>query len=261
MTRFVARTCLFACVVAAITAAAFVQVASANYFGGVDITCTSATYNYSTFPSGEQTVLETIFVDGAVNTQTTYTFTGPTGTHTVQFTVPNDGFPHFIEANAYSITNATPVFGLPGVATLTCGTTPPPPPSVCTYTKGFYRNHPDVTASVIAGMGGKITVGSKKLTAAQAQAILNTVSGQDSNVTYTSSLLLNLVQQLISAELNVARGSAASAGVQAAISSANAAITVATAGGGIQLSTALGTDAAAALATTIESFNSLTDCG
>jgi hypothetical protein len=261
MTRLLRRTLLLACVVSAVTAAAFVEVASANYFGAVDITCTSATYNYSTFPSGSQTVMETIFIDGAVVKQQFFTFTGPTGTDTVTFTVPNDGFPHFIEANSYSITNSTPVFGLPGVATLTCGTTPPPPPSVCTYTKGFYRNHPDVTASVIAGMGGTIKLGSVNLTAAQAQAVLNTVPGQASNVTYTSNLLLNLAQQLLTTELNVARGSAASAGVQSAIASANAAITVGTAGGGIQLSSALSTDSASALATTLESFNSLTDCG
>lgn len=261
MPKLLRRTLLLACVVAAITAAGFVQVASANYFGAVDITCTSASFNYSTFPTGAQSVLETVFVDGGIATQTIYNFTGPTGTHTVQFTVPNDGFPHFIEANTYSLTNSTPVFGLPGVATLTCGTAPPPPPSVCTYTKGFYRNHAGVTASAIAGMGGTVKVGSANLSAAQAQAVLNTVPGQASNVRYTSNLLLNLVQQLITAELNVARGSAASNGVQTAIASANAAITATIAGSQIQLSSALSTDAASALVTTLESFNSATDCG
>jgi hypothetical protein len=263
MSKLLRRTFLLACVLAAITAAAFAEVASANYFGTVDITCTSATYNYSTFPSGTQSVMETVFVDGAIATQTISNFTGPTGTHTVQFTVPNDGFPHFIEANTYSLTNATPIFGLPGVATLTCGTPPPPPPppTVCTYTKGFYRNHPNVTASVIASMGGTIKVGSANLTAAQAQAVLNTVPGQASNVTYTSNLLLNLAQQLLTAELNVKRGPAASNGVQAAIASANTAITAAIAGSQIRLSSALSTDAASALAATIETFNSATDCG
>jgi hypothetical protein len=260
MTRILRRTLLLACVVAAITAASFVQVASANYLGGATITCTSATYNYSTFPDGNQTVMETIFVDGAIATQTTYTFTGPTGTHTVNFSVPNDGLPHFIEANSYSVTNGTPVFGLPAVATLTCGTTPPPP-LVCTYTKGFYRNHPDVTASVITGMGGSVKLGSANLTAAQAQAVLNATPGQVSNVTYSSNLLLNLAQQVITAELNVARGSTASAGILSAIASANAAINVTTNGGGIQLSSALSMDAASALTMAIEGFNSASDCG
>ena len=201
MTRLLTRTFLLACILAVSASAAFVQVASANYLGGVDITCTSATFNYSTFPAGAQSVQETIFVDGAIAKQTTFNFTGPTGTDTVQFTVPNDGLPHTIEANAYSLTNSTPVFGLPGVATLTCGTAPPPPPSLCTYTKGFYRNHSNVTADVIASTGGTITVGSSSLSAAQAQAVLNATPGKPGNVTFTSNLLLNLVQQLITAEL------------------------------------------------------------
>jgi hypothetical protein len=260
MTRMIRRTLLLACVVAAMTAAAFAQVASANYFGGVNVTCTTATYNYSTFPSGDQTVRETIWIDGALAKEQFFTFAGPTGTDTVQFTVPNDGLSHFIEANSYSITNATPIFGLPGVATLTCGSAPPPP-SVCTYTKGYYRNHPGTTASVIAGMGGTVKVGASNLNAAQAQAILNTVVGQPSNVTYTSNLLLNLVQQLIAAELNIARGSTASAGLQSSMASANAAITVGTAGGGIQLSTGLSTDAASALNDALAGFNTSSDCG
>jgi hypothetical protein len=254
MRRFFTRTLLLASVLTVSAAAAFVQTASANYLGGVEITCTSATFNYSTFPDGAQSVLETIFVDGAVAKQTTFNFTGPTGTDTVQFTVPNDGLPHTIEANGYSLTNSTPVFGLPGVVTLTCGNTPPPP-SVCTYTKGYYRNHPTVTAAVIAGMGGSVKVGSANLSAAQAQAVLN------GSVTATSNLLVNLAQQLITAELNVARGSTASAGVQAAIASANAAITTSIVGSQIQLSTALSTDAVSALVYAIEGFNSASDCG
>jgi hypothetical protein len=258
MRRFFTRTLLLASVLTVSAAAAFVQTASANYLGGVEITCTSATFGYSTFPDGAQSVLETIFVDGTVAKQTTYNFTGPTGSDTVQFTVPNDGLPHSIEANAYSLTNSTPVFGLPGVATLKCGT--PPQPSVCTYTKGFYRNHPNVTAAVIAGMGGTIPVGSMNLTAARAQAVLNATPGTPGNVTFTSNLLLNLVQQLITAELNTARGSTASAGVQAAITAANAGINVAIVGSQIQLSVAPATDVSS-LNATIEGFNSASDCG
>jgi hypothetical protein len=132
---------------------------------------------------------------------------------------------------------------------------------VCTYTKGFYRNHSSVTASVITGMGGSVRVGSKNLTAAQAQAVLNATPGQSGNVTYTSNLLLNLAQQLITGELNVARGSTASSGVQSAIVSANSAITVTLSGGQIQLSTALSNGAASTLVATIENFNSASDCG
>jgi len=161
---------------------------------------------------------------------------------------------------AYSLTNATPVFGLPGVATLTCGT-PPPPPPVCTYTKGFYRNHSDVTAAVVAGMGGTVPVGASALTAAQAQAVLNAVPGQAGNVTFASNLLLNVVQQLITAELNIARGSPASAGVQAAISSTNAGVTATVAGGQITLASSLTTGSVSGAVATLESFNSSNDCG
>jgi len=256
MKRWLGRT-IGVSVVAIAVAAVFVQVASANYAGSNSITCNSATYSFSTFPTGTQDVLETIFVDGSVDLQTTYTFTGPTGSNTVQFTLPNDGLPHTIEADAYSITNGTPVFGLSGGAvTLTCGTTPPPP-AVCTYTKGYYRNHADVTATVIAGMGGTIQLGSAALNAAQAQTILNATPGKGS-VSSTSNLLLNLAQQILSAELNGARGSSESSDVQNALASANGGIAVGLAGGQISLSSSLPT--MSSLEATIESFNSTNDC-
>ena len=132
---------------------------------------------------------------------------------------------------------------------------------MCTYTKGFYRNHAASTAAVIAFMGGSVRLGSANLTAAQAQAVLNATPGQSGNVTYPSNLLLNLAQQLITGELNVARGSTASSGVQSAIVSANAGITVTLSGGQIRLTSALSTDAASALVATIENFNSASDCG
>jgi hypothetical protein len=132
---------------------------------------------------------------------------------------------------------------------------------VCTYTKGYYRNHAAATGAVIAFMGGTVQLGTKNLTAAQAQAILNATPGVSGNVTYTSNLLLNLAQQVITAKLNVARGSTVSPSVQSAIASASSAITVTLTGGQIQLSTALSTDAASALVATIENFNSASDCG
>jgi len=132
---------------------------------------------------------------------------------------------------------------------------------VCTYTKGYYRNHPAYTASVIAAHGGTVRLGSANLTAAQAQAVLNATPNDGSNVTYTSNLLLNLSQQIISAELNVMRGSNASAGQQFAITTANSAITVTFASGQIRLTTALSNNTASALNSTIENFNSASDCG
>jgi hypothetical protein len=118
-----------------------------------------------------------------------------------------------------------------------------------------------VTASVIAAMGGSVQLGSVNLTAAQAQAVLNATPGSAGNVTYTSKLLLNLAQQVITAKLNVARGSTASSSVQAAIAAASSAITVTLANGQIQLSSALSTNSASALTSTIEYFNFVSDCG
>ena len=157
--------------------------------------------------------------------------------------------PQPLEANSSSVTNSTTIFGVPWIVTLTCGA-----PPVCTYTKGFYRNHPAATSSVIAGLGGSIQVGSANLTATQAQSVLN------GNVRYPSNALLNLAQQLITAELNVARGAGASSGVKSAIASANSAISVTLPGGRIQLSSALATGAASALGTTFESFNASSVC-
>src|SRR4029079_6864385 len=91
MKRRIGRTFLLTCVVAAVAVTAFVSVASANYFGSVEITCTSATYNYSTFPSGTQTVHETVWMDGVLLAEKVVDFTGPAGTDTISFAVPNDG--------------------------------------------------------------------------------------------------------------------------------------------------------------------------
>jgi len=132
---------------------------------------------------------------------------------------------------------------------------------VCTYTKGFYRNHQSATAAVIAFMGGTVPLGSGNLNASRAQAVLNATSSQPGNVTFTSNLLLNLSQQIISAELNVARGSSASSNELSAIASANAGITVTFVSGQIRLTTSLSATTAGALTATIENFNSASDCG
>jgi hypothetical protein len=132
---------------------------------------------------------------------------------------------------------------------------------VCTNTKGFYRNHASVTASVIAGMNGSVRLGSVNLTTAQTQAVLNATPGQPGNVTFTSNLLLNLAQQVITAKLNVARGSTASAGQQSALATASSAITVTLTNSQIRLTSALSTTSASALNSTIENFNAASDCG
>ncbi len=66
---------------------------------------------------------------------------------------------------------------------------------------------------------------------------------------------------MITAKLNVARGSTASAGVQSAIASASNAISVTLTNGQIRLTSALSTESASALNSTIENFNAASDCG
>ena len=238
-------TPLLVCVVGAI-ATVFAGAASANYFGVADVSCTSATYSYSTFPEGRRPCTRRSGSTGRWLPKM-FDFTGPAGSDTLSFTVPNDGDPHMIEANSYSVptdsdqraagdrdphvrvaasatatASATAASATSAATSATASTTsaaatatapPPPPPGVCTYTKGFYRNHATSTAAVIAFMGGSVRLGPANLTSAQAQAVLNATPGQSGNVTYPSNLMLNLAQQLITGELNVARGSTASSGV------------------------------------------------
>jgi hypothetical protein len=128
------------------------------------------------------------------------------------------------------------------------------PSGVCTYTKGFYRNHPDVTASIIGA--GTVQVGNVALNAGQAQQVLDATPGKPGKVTFTSNDLLNLAQQLITAELNVVRGSTPAP--TSAIAAANAAITATTNGGGVQLSAS---GDVGSLITPLDNFNSSDDCG
>jgi hypothetical protein len=110
-------------------------------------------------------------------------------------------------------------------------------------------------------MGGTIRLGSRNLTAAQAQDILNATPGQSGNVSWgTDNLLLNLSQQVLASELNLARGSTASSAVQSAITQANTAITVTTGGSLIHISSSVSGSGESTLVSLIEGFNSASDC-
>jgi hypothetical protein len=127
---------------------------------------------------------------------------------------------------------------------------------VCPLTKGFYRNHPEATAAIVASLGGTLTIGGQALTAEQVQAILDATPGQPGNVTFTSNLLLNLNQQLIAALLNLEGDvSAAPAEVQAAIAEAQAGIDVSLVAGQIVLTTTLTDDEVSALVDVLSRFN------
>jgi hypothetical protein len=103
------------------------QVASAHN-GQASITCTSVTFSYTSFSDDdENTVSESVMVDGAGVYADTFTFDGTNGTHTVGIAVPQDGEEHLIEVGADWNTNGHSGF-FSDSARLICGEKPPPPP-------------------------------------------------------------------------------------------------------------------------------------
>jgi hypothetical protein len=102
------------------------QVASAHN-GQASITCTSVTFLYTSFSDAENTVYESIVVDGAGVYGDTFTFDGSIGAHTVGITVPHDGEEHLIEVGAGWSTNGHQG-SFSSSARLVCGEKPSPPP-------------------------------------------------------------------------------------------------------------------------------------
>jgi hypothetical protein len=248
---------------ATIASLAVVQVAAANQpILNAQLNCSGAvTWQLQGGPPGDDNpgsyAITDLSLGGATEASGPLMFSGAPGyvwSASGSYTIPTSATSDTVTANM------TWNGGVNNINTISVLLTRPanctPPPVACTYTKGFYRNHADVTATVIAGMGGTVTVGSSSLTDAQAQAILNATPGQPGSVTFTSNNLLNLVQQLITAELNAARGSAPVP--TAAIAAANAAIGVS---GNIALSSGLNNGQVGALITPLDSFNSSNDCG
>ena len=130
-------------------------------------------------------------------------------------------------------------------------------PVICTVTKGFFRNHAEVVAGIVAGLGGTLTVGGTALTTTQVQAILDATPGQPGNVTFTSNLLLNTTQQLITELLNLGGNvAAAPVEVQSAIMAAQAGIQITIGPGGqIQIATTLSQTELSSLTETLTNFN------
>ena len=115
--------------------------------------------------------------------------------------------------------------------------------------KGWYQRKTNDVARLLPG-GTHLVVDAALLDAAQVSAIL----GASSVVQASSSLLLNLVQQLIAADLNVLRGAQPTPQVTQAMVDANAAISI-SAGPPIVLTTSLGTANLSALVKTLTAFN------
>lgn len=120
-----------------------------------------------------------------------------------------------------------------------------PPPTGCTFTKGWYRNNGSDTVVPVDGR-----------TKAQAQAIFDATPGKPGGVTWQGTNdVLNLYQQLLAALLN--GGASGPAAVQAAITAAQAG----TGGANLAITTNLTQAQVSALINTLSSFNEGTFAG
>jgi hypothetical protein len=115
--------------------------------------------------------------------------------------------------------------------------------------KGHFQNKPAAVTRLVPG-ATTLHVDAADLSSAHLQAILTAAP----NVTASSSLLLNLAQQLIAAELNVLRGVQPTAEVQQALAQANAALQISL-GAQIALTTALDPSTLSSLVNTLSAFN------
>jgi molybdopterin-binding protein len=131
-------------------------------------------------------------------------------------------------------------------AMATFNNAPPPPPTGCTFTKGWYRNNGSET--IIASADG--------LNKSQQQQVFNATPGQPGNVTWTGgNNTLNLYQQLLAAINNLGGNETGGpAAVDAAIAAAKAGTTVTTNNGGVQITLVAGTDVSG-LISTLSAFN------
>jgi hypothetical protein len=121
-------------------------------------------------------------------------------------------------------------------------------------TEGYFANHASAVTALF-GSGVTVKVDSAQLTAAQVQALLMATAGKPGGVTFTSNALLTLVQQLLAADLNILRGSAAPASVLAAMAEANGGITISVNGSSIALTTSLTTSQLSSLIDALTAFN------
>jgi len=144
-----------------------------------------------------------------------------------------------------------------------------PAASVCNYTKGYYRNHAAAVSSII-GTGGQLTLPhaitlkiggttttTSTLTTAQVIAILQATPSQ---LSPGSGGSLNLLQQALTALLNIERGAVASAAVNAAISQALASLTVTFDANGNLIAVSSTSSNIGGLTDTLSGFNESNHC-
>jgi hypothetical protein len=115
--------------------------------------------------------------------------------------------------------------------------------------KGWFRSNVPEVERVLPGSTTLVIDGA----ALDRQDVLDVLSGPP-NVEASSSLVLNLAQQLIAAQLNLLRGVQASSAVNQAVTDAHAALQI-TLGTPTTIASSLSTARASALVSTLTSFN------
>lgn len=137
------------------------------------------------------------------------------------------------------------------ITTSTSTTTSTSRPPACLYTLGFYKNHPLVVTGAVNSVGG-LKLDGQTLSASQVNAVLGATPSKHPGVTFTSNALLTLAQQVLTAELNIARGAVAPASVTQALQQANAGLVVS---GTMDISTTLTQSQIGSLTSTLNKFN------
>jgi hypothetical protein len=138
------------------------------------------------------------------------------------------------------------------ITTSTSTSTSTSRPPACLYTPGYYKNHPSVVTDAVNMAGGTVQLDGQQLTATQTDTVLAATPSKHPGVTFTSNALLTLAQQLLSAELNIARGAVAPASVTQALQQANAGLIVSS---GLDISTTLSRSQINSLTNTLSRFN------
>jgi hypothetical protein len=138
------------------------------------------------------------------------------------------------------------------ITTSTSTSTSTSRPPACLYTPGFYKNHPAAVTEAVNLAGGTVKLGGQDLTDTQVKAVLTATPSKHPGVTFTSNSLLTLAQQLLSAELNIARGAVAPASVTQALQDANAGLNVSSS---LNISTSLSKSKVSSLTSTLTRFN------
>jgi hypothetical protein len=138
------------------------------------------------------------------------------------------------------------------ITTSTSTSTSTSRPPACLYTPGYYKNHPGAVTDAVNMAGGTVQLDGRQLTATQTNAVLAATPSKHPGVTFTSNALLTLAQQLLTAELNIARGAVAPASVTQALQQANAGLIVSS---GLDISTTLSQSQINSLTNTLTRFN------